>query len=209
MDAVLQAERKLYGVSLILAPLLLAVATFFWQDGAIGMVGGTIQVYAYLFWLPAMLGLLSLLRPTMPNFAVWGVLLVTWVCLAGNNFGMQGIYEASFGQAGADEAQLAAANGAMGVAGVLVLYLPGLLFPLTLVLLGILLWRKRAVSPILAVLLCVGALAFPASRIPRIDLIAHLADLLLLVAAGGIGWQLLQGDVRPVAAPRTVGVGDD
>jgi hypothetical protein len=38
------------------------------------------------------------------------------------------------------------------------------------------------VPPWTAALLCAGAVAFPISRIPRIDAVAHLADALLVVA---------------------------
>lgn len=209
METVARTERMLYGLALIVAPLLLVLATFFWQGSDIGLIGGAIQVYAYLFWIPALLGLLSLLRVAMPTFSVWGILLVCWVCIAGNNFGMDGIYLASFMQAGVDSQQVAAAADAMGVVSLFVLYMPGLLFPLTLILLAFLLWRTQAVSPRVALLLCLGAAAFPISRITRIEIIAHLADLLLLVGAGTIGWQLLRGEGVSAVAPHAVGAGDD
>ena len=209
MQPIARLENKLYVLALFIAPLLLAISTFLWQGEGIGYAGGIIQVYSYLFWIPAMLGLLSLLRAALPTFAVWGTLLVCWVCLAGNNFGMEGIYLSSFAQAGADVSQLAAVDAAMTVAGIFVLYMPGLLFPLTLALIAFLLWRKQAVPPLYALLLVVGALAFPLSRVPRIVLIAHVADLLLLVALWGIGWLMLQGETKTQSLPSVVGVGDD
>jgi hypothetical protein len=209
METVARAERKLYALALIVAPLLLALSTFFWQGDSVHYTGGIIQVYSFVFWIPAFLGLLSLLRPTMPAFSVWGILLIAYVSIAGNNFGMEGIYLAAFEWVGADAAQVAAVEGAMPVGGLLVLFIPGSLYPLTLLLLGFLLWRNRAVPPLLALLLCLGAIAFPLSRIPRIELLAHLADVLLLIGAGGIGWLLWQGETKVQAAPRAVGAGDD
>jgi hypothetical protein len=202
-------ERTLYGLSLILAPLLLALSTFFWEGEGLSYIGGIIQVYSFVFWIPALIGLLSLLRPSMPRFSVWGILLVCWVCIAGNNFGMQGIYMSSLVQAGVDSAQIVAFDEVMGVAGIFVLYMPGLLFPLTIFAISFLLWRTKAISPLFALLLCLGAIAFPASRIPRIEIIAHLADLLLLIACSGIGWQFLQHEVNTNPVPGVAGMGDD
>jgi hypothetical protein len=210
MQTAARAEGRLYALSLIVAPLLLAISTFFWQDDRVGINGGTVQVISYVFWIPAMLGLLKLLRPTMPGFSVWAVLLVSWSCIAGNNFGMEGVYIGSFIQTGADAAQVVAVEEAMGwVVSLLVLYVPGSLYPLTLLLIGFLLWRQAAVPPLYAILLCVGAIAFPLSRIPRIELLAHTADLLLLVGAGGIGWLIWQGETKAQAVPGAVVAGDD
>jgi hypothetical protein len=38
------------------------------------------------------------------------------------------------------------------------------------------------------VVLAAGALAFPLSRAPRIELVAHLADVLLVVAFCSLAW---------------------
>lgn len=143
----------------------------------------------------------------MPRFSVWAVLLVCWVCIGGNNYGMEGIFVSSFAPAGADAAQIAELRNVVGVAGIFVLNLPGLAFPLTLVLLAFLLWRNRAVSPLQALLLGLGAIAFPISRITHVAMIAHIADLLLLIGAGGIGWQLLQDKDMPSLAPHAVSAG--
>jgi hypothetical protein len=58
-------------------------------------------------------------------------------------------------------------------------------------------------------LFCLGAIAFPISRVPRIELIAHLADLLLLAGAAGIGWLFLQHEIDSHPLPGVAGIGDD
>lgn len=209
MEITARLERTLYGLSLILAPLLLAMSTFFWDEEGFSYTGGILQVYSFVFWIPALIGLLSLLRPTMPCFSVWGILLVCWVCIAGSNFGLQGIYMSSLVQAGVDSAQIAAFEEIMRVAGIFVLYMPGLLFPLTVFAISFLLWRAKTISPLFALLLCLGAIAFPISRIPRIEIVAHLADLLLLIGSGGIGWLFLQHEVNTKPVPGVAGMGDD
>lgn len=209
MQALVRNEQKLYGIALILAPLLLAIGTFFWQEGQLGLVGGTIQVYSFMFWIPAMLGLLALLRSSMPNLAVWGILLVSIVGVAGANFGMDGVYLETIAKLTGAAADPDAVHAAFMPFAVLVLFAPGLLFPLTLLLLGFFLWRRGAVTPVLALLLCLGAVGFPMSRLPRIDLLAHIADLLLLIGAAGIGLTILQGRARIGVLSAPIGAGDD
>jgi len=38
------ADHKLYSISLILAPLLLFISSFFWKNGEYGVTGGTILI---------------------------------------------------------------------------------------------------------------------------------------------------------------------
>jgi hypothetical protein len=61
-----------------------------------------------------------------------------------------------------------------------------------LLVLGITLLRTKAVAAWIAILLFIGAIAFPASRIPRIEWIAHIADILLLVPTVAMGITLLK-----------------
>lgn len=209
MHPYLRTERTVCGLALILAPLLLAASTFFWQNGQLGLVGGTIQVWSFIFWIPAMLGLLSLLRGAMPRFAAWAMLLVAMVCIGGANFAMDGIYLAGFGMMNGAPVDPDAFHAIISPASVLVLYLPGLFFPLSLMLIGFLLWRTGNAMPLLALLLIVGALCFPLSRLPRIELLAHLADLLLLAGAGGMGWTFLKGRQEAQSLPASAPAGGD
>jgi hypothetical protein len=173
----------------------------FWRGSDIGIVGGTIQVYSFILWIPALLGLFHLLREKMPRLAVYGSLLAIYACLAGNNFAMDGIYMGAMRALGSGEPTLGSVVEAMSPAGPLVLYIPGAFFPLTLLLVAVALWRAGLVPPWVALLLAVGAIAFPLSRIPRIATIAHLADLLILIP---MVWLGLQHFRQPEAAPRVV-----
>lgn len=76
----------------------------------------------------------------------------------------------------------------------LLLFATGPLFPLSLLILGINLLRKKAVPVWVGILLCIGAIAFPSSRIPRIEWIAHIADVLLLIPTVAVGFILLKKD---------------
>lgn len=209
MHQYLRTERTVYGLSLIVAPLLLAASTFFWQNGQLGLTGGTIQVWSYVFWIPAMLGLLSLLRGTLPRFAAWAVLLVAMVCIGGANFGTDGVYLAGAEMLSGAPVDPDAFHAAISPASIFVLYMPGLFFPLSLMLIGFLLWRTGNAPPVFALLLIVGALCFPLSRLPRIELLAHLADLLLLAGAGGMGWIFLKGRQEAQLLPASAPTGGD
>jgi len=195
-------QAKVYGVCLITAPALMAAATFFWQEGRIGLIGGALQMYAMVFWIPAFLGLFQCLRPHWPRLAVLGPLVGMYASVAGSGFGMEGIYEAAFRRAGASEVVVAAVPGAMGLALPLTLRLPGLLFPLTLLFLGVAFYQTKVTPVWVALLLALGAVGFPASRLPRIELIAHIADVLLLIPLAWIGWRYLTRSSATAIAPR-------
>jgi hypothetical protein len=67
MEAVVKNRNQgMYGVSLILAPLLLAISTFFWIDGEYGVVGGTILILSMVFWMPPWCSYLASLKIDFP-----------------------------------------------------------------------------------------------------------------------------------------------
>jgi hypothetical protein len=94
------AERKLWGLSLILAPALFATSTFFWvhTNGRVeyGAIGGTIIAIATVFWIPAFLGLFDLVKERMPRYATWGLLVAIYGCIGGASFGLEGLFAEAF-----------------------------------------------------------------------------------------------------------------
>ena len=68
-------QRSMYGISLILAPLLQATSGFFWINGEYGVTGGTILVLSMVFWMPALITLFGFVKDRMPNYAAWGLLI--------------------------------------------------------------------------------------------------------------------------------------
>jgi hypothetical protein len=200
MEETTRIERTFYGICLTTAPILLGISTFFWQGHDIGITGGTLQVYSFVAWIPAMFGLLALLRPKMPRLATWGMLMATFACIGGVDFGMEGVLSGAFAKAGATADMASAVPGALGVSMALLFPVPGLFFPLTLLVVGIALMRTRTIPAWVAVVLCVAAIGFPVGRIPRIEPIAHLTDLLLLVSLGWIGSRYLGAGTPATAA---------
>lgn len=69
------------------------------------------------------------------------------------------------------------------------LWLPGPIFPLALFVFGLMIGWTRTSPRWAAVFICVAAIAFPAGRVLRVDWIAYLADLLLVLPFSYLAWQ--------------------
>lgn len=179
------------GASLIAGPLVSAVAAFYWNgEGRTGITGGVVGAIGAALWLYGLLGLWDRLRPERPVLAALGSLLVIAGTYGGISFGLQGFYEELFG---VDKAHSLAALAGHPVAAPLVLWLPGVSFPASLVALGILLYRARRAPAWAALAFAAAGALFPISRIPRIEAVAHVADLLLLVPSAYLGYLLIRG----------------
>ncbi len=187
--------RILQGVSLIAAPVLGAAATFFWDEaGRYSAVAGTLIALGSVFWIHGLIALFDAIRVRLPVYAAIGLPVAVYGCFGGINFGLQGFYESVFGvskQASLD------ALAAHPLAANLLLWWPGPLFPLSMFVLGIVLAWTRLAPRWNGVLVCVAAIAFPASRIPRIEWVAHIVDVLLLVPFAYLGWLVIAGGLRP------------
>lgn len=166
--------------SIVLGPLLLAASTFFWEGGRYGVTGGVLVALSGIAWVYGLIGIWERLHPQLPVAAALGLVLTLLGTFGGIAFGLQGFFEGAFGQPAAESLT---AVGEHPVASWLVLWGPGPLFPLSLVLLGAaLLWTQLVPRP-LAVAVLVAGVAFPLSRIGRIELMAHAVDALLIGAS--------------------------
>ncbi|MER7891692.1 hypothetical protein ABTX15_17870 [Micromonospora sp. NPDC094482] len=180
-----------YRTALVLGPAGSALATYFWIDGRYGATGGTVLVLAMVVWAYGLIGLLDAVRPHAPRYAAVALPVFLYGVIGGAAFGFQGVFEDIFEQS--TDASLAALAEHPFAANLL-LWIPGPVMPLSLLVLGVVLARTRLVPLWTAALLCAGAVAFPLSRIPRIDVVAYLADALLVVAFVAIAWQLATRD---------------
>lgn len=171
----------------------MAASTFFWQDGRYGLTGGVLVALSAIAWVYGLLAIWEWLYASYPRLAACGVVVSLLGCFGGIAFGLQGFFEGMFGVS--HEASLAA-TAAHPVAANVVLWIPGPAFPLSLMLMGVLLARVRAVPTCVAVALAVSGLVFPLSRIPRVELIAHAADLLMLVPSCYLAVLFTRGRLR-------------
>ena len=178
----------MYGLSLIAAPLLQAISSFFWVNGEYGVTGGTILVFSMIFWIPALVAVFNLVKDRLPNYAAWGLLIAVYGFISGACFGFTGVYAEVFNISHERYIQEFAKY---PVASNLLLFQAGPLAPLSLIVLGIVLLKIKAVDFWIASLIILGGIAFPLSRISRIEWVAHIADLLLLVPFSMLGMKIL------------------
>ena len=177
-------QRKFNAVSLIIAPLLFAASTFFWKNGEYNTASATLIILSMFFWISAFMLLFDLVKNKMPRYAVWGFWIAVYGCISGCCFAFLGYLTTVFNISHNDYLQ---ALSRYPVTSQLLLFATGPLFPLSILLLGINLLRAKAVQLWVGVLLCLAAIAFPLSRISRIEILAHIADLILLIPAIYVG----------------------
>jgi hypothetical protein len=185
--------RAVQGACLVVGPVLNAAATFQLTDGRYGVTGGTLVALSSVLWLPGLLGVWEVVRARRPVLGTAGAVLSTVGAFGGIAFGLQGFYEGVFGL---DQQESLGALAAHPIAAQLVLWLPGPVFPLSLLVLAAALARTRVAPYWMAGVLAVGAVLWPVSRIPRIPAIAHLADAAVLVPSVGLGVLLVASVVR-------------
>ena len=166
--------------AMVAAPLLIAVSQFFTQNGLVTATAGWLQVLAFTLWIIAFYGMFIKTNATFPSFSTIGFLMAVYACIGGAGFGFDGIYTDAMGISSLSDARAFHAD--VGLPLIVSLFLPGALFPLILVLAGILLIRAKQVSVWIGVLLIVAAIGFPLSRMPRIELLSHIDNAMLVLS---------------------------
>jgi len=184
-----QLEKRVEGFCLLMAPLLFTASTFFWQDGEYGVEAATLIIFSMFFWIPALTGLFSLVKIEMPRYAVWGLWIAVFGCISGVCFAFLGYFATVFN---ISHEQYLNSLSHYPMTSQVLLFGSGPLFPLSMLVLGINLIVKRSVSLWIGILFCLGAVAFPFSRIPRIEWMAHIADLAMLIPSAVIALQILR-----------------
>ena len=184
-----QLEKKVEGFCLIIAPLLFAASTFFWRDGEYGMEAAILIIFSMFFWIPGLTGLFSLVRNEMPRYAVWGLWVAVFGCISGICFAFLGYLATVFN---ISHEQYLNSLSHYPVTSQILLFGSGPLFPLSILVLGINLMLKRSLPAWICILFCFAAVAFPLSRIPRIEWMAHIADLAMLVPSVAIALGMLR-----------------
>jgi len=184
-----QLEKRVEGFCLIIAPLLFAASTFFWQDREYGVEAAILIIFSMFFWIPGLTGLFSLVRNEMPRYAVWGLWVAVFGCISGICFAFLGYLATVFN---ISHEQYLNSLSHYPVTSQILLFGSGPLFPLSILVLGINLMLKRSLPAWICILFCFAAVAFPLSRIPRIEWMAHIADLAMLVPSVAIALGMLR-----------------
>ncbi|SIQ13696.1 hypothetical protein [Micromonospora avicenniae] len=181
---------------LILGSTLNLLASFFWGPDSQGVTAGTLVALSCFCWLVGLIGLYDRLRATAPRYVAVALPVTVFATVGGVAFGVQSIHEGLFDVSHAQTIDLLNQY----PFATTLFWIAGPLFPLTLFALGVALGWTRTAPPAVGVLLCLGAIAFPMSRITREVSIAHVADVLLLLPFLYLGARGLWGRSRKSAS---------
>lgn len=165
------------GLALVAAPLLTVIGTFFWDNGVVSRTTGVFQHYASYAWIFAFFMLFTWIGDRKPTYAFVGLVLGVLGCFGSSNFAQEGLYINAFSM----DPAVARTTIQSESSFILTVFLPGMLFPLGIFLAGLGLKLAKRAETWICIMICVGALAFPVSRIPRMMSVALVADLLLLI----------------------------
>jgi hypothetical protein len=187
---------RVFGLAMILGPVVSLVSTVVYVLGG-GLnkdqAGGVIQIYGVVGYAIAIIGLLRLLEKPMPRLSAALTVLGMVTVAAGLGFGNDSIVRAVNPDVALSQSHSAAATFA--------LVLPGLTFPLTWIGLGLGLAKTGVISRWSGFAIAAGGLLFPVARIPGIDALALIADVVLLLGVVPIGLAVLTG--RHTGSPGT------
>lgn len=196
--------EKVGGVCLIAAPLLSALSSPLRFNEATLFSAGLTQMYACILFIPAILALARLLRHAAPRLAIGGGLIGIVGSVGGVNFASVLLYEWAARTAGADETTIRATTEFVQSGLWPALSLPTIMFPISFLILSVGILRFGGVPKWVGGLLCAAAILFPLGRIPDIQALFHLSDLLLLIPLAWIGTRYLTGPTQQnVVIPAT------
>lgn len=180
MNTLSKTQVNVWLVSFVLAPLLLTAAHSFGNEYALNNTSGWLGVLAFTVWILAFQGMFNLVQSERPRYAAIGFILAVYGSVAGTNFMVDGLYLDALNLTTIESKN--ELHGKFGFGGLVAFYIPGLLFPLSLVALGITYLQLRTVNPWVAALLIIAGICFPLGRIPRIATLIHLDNALLVVS---------------------------
>ncbi|WP_336517827.1 hypothetical protein [Pollutibacter soli] len=183
-------EAGFYGLMCLIAPVLFSVSVFFWKDGEYLPTGAVLMNLSMVFWVPVMFYLFGLIKEKAPLYYCIGLVYALYgTVIGGTAFGYLGFFTNIFEISHREYLEKLATH---TLGSNLLLFWAGPAFPLSLLILSIVLLRKKALETWICILLMIGAILFPVSRILRIISIAHIADVFLSVPIVCTGWTLMK-----------------
>jgi hypothetical protein len=197
-------QEKVAGVCLIAGALLWAPTTLFEYSEGMLFGAGAFGLVLYALLIPGLLGVARLLRQSAPRLSVVAGLIATLGCVGAAIFQTALLHEWAARTAGTPEAMVAAIMEITEGRVFPVLVIFGILFPISLLTLGVGLFRTGVAPTWVAALLGIGAIAWPVGHIGSIQLVQHLSETLVLVALVWLGLRSFTGATRQgIAVPAT------
>ncbi|RYU97582.1 hypothetical protein [Emticicia agri] len=180
-------DKKFWAICLVTGQFMVILSSFFWKDNGRHSVNGSVMVFfSTLFLAMGMIGLFAILKSKMPVYSRLGFLYAMYGIFGGVGFAFEGIYSGTLNIS--DKIGLEAFK-AFPTQMNLLLYWSGPAFPLSLLILGIVYIRTKVVKWWVGVLLSLGGITFPISRILRNEWLAHLNDMILFIPLCIIAYQ--------------------
>ncbi|QHS56185.1 hypothetical protein GWR56_11800 [Mucilaginibacter sp. 14171R-50] len=192
-------EKKIFTLSLAIAPLLYTASGFFWlSNGRYNVTGATLIVIGSVFWVFVFNGFFTGLKAHAPWYSAIGRCVAIYGCACGGvAFGLQDAFADMF-----HISHSAMLNGLAlhPVFANLIFWIGGPLFPLSVFAMGIMLARTKMIPVWAGIVLSAAGVLFPVSRILRIEAIAHAVDLLMLVPMGYVAFRGVKSTTKPAEA---------
>jgi hypothetical protein len=156
------------------------------------MAGGAVQVFSGGLWFLGFMGLTRRVGHSYPKAAAWIAFVAALGATGTVAYGIDSIHRVASGVRAQE----------LGPTGMVATMVPGTMFPLALMCFGVALLRSGTTPRWSAALLILGGVLFPISRIAAITPLALGVDVVLLLAAGPIGWAMLTADGARVGGVR-------
>lgn len=173
------ATDRMIGLGAAVGPVLAVLSSAAWVAEA-AEPRAILQFWAFVGFALTFVGFSRRLEPKSANAAAAVLALGLLGCAGGIAFAAEVIF--------VDYFDIERLNAQQTASTFLMLRLPGLTFPLTLVGSAWLLGRHRLIGTKHAALLALGGVGFPLSRIGEIAELAVVADVVLAAAIVPLGW---------------------
>jgi hypothetical protein len=185
-------RKNIAGISFMIAPFLLLTG-----DLLSGVQGASYAQYVvakvgYSTFFAVILGLMHLLREQADRTGIIGGGMAMIGCMSGVVIVTGNLL--NNGVSGLDEAARQTLNPVWQSFkfAMVMIPLPGLFFPIGLLVLSVGLWRTGIMARWQTALLGLAAILFPLARIPSIVAIAITSDILFILSLGLMGWKILK-----------------
>lgn len=189
-----RAARILTAAALALAPVLYAASTLTWREnGTYGVTGAVWMAGSLVCWLHGLSALYGLLAARWPLFAAAGRLVLAAGVAGGTAFAVRGFYDGALGHTREASIQVLEDH---PVASQLLFFLPGPLFPASLVLLGVALAKARLVHPALGLALAATGVVFPVTTVLRVQPGATALSVVMIAVFGRLAHLYATGRTR-------------
>jgi hypothetical protein len=178
--AIKVADKRFSVIALVLGQILFAITTFLWTvDGTYSVSAGAVMVFSMLCWAIGFFALFGWIEAKLFFYSRLGLVYALYGVIGGVGFAFEGTFTDALNFPGKMGLQ---AHKLFPFQTDLMLFWAGPAFPVSLLILGIVLAATKKVNWVTGILLSLGGITFPLGRILRIEWVAHLTDIILLAA---------------------------